>query len=39
MHERWNALTAVAGLIFCCALAVTFVPLPGLNRAGISKAA
>jgi drug/metabolite transporter (DMT)-like permease len=39
MHERWNALTAVAGLIFCCALAVTFVPFPGLNRAGISKAA
>ena len=32
MHERWTPLTVVAGLIFCAALAVTFVPLPGLSR-------
>ena len=32
MHERWTPLTVVAGLIFCAALAVTFVPLPGFSR-------
>jgi drug/metabolite transporter (DMT)-like permease len=30
MHESWTPLTAISGLIFCCALAVTFAPLPWL---------
>lgn len=29
MHERWNAGTVVAGLLFCAALAATFVPQSG----------
>jgi drug/metabolite transporter (DMT)-like permease len=29
-HEAWTVLTVIAGLILCCALAVTFVPIPGL---------
>jgi drug/metabolite transporter (DMT)-like permease len=31
-HEAWSALTVIAGLIFCCALTVTFAPLPGLGE-------
>jgi hypothetical protein len=27
-HEPWTTLTVVGGLVLCCALAVTFVPLP-----------
>ncbi len=30
-HEAWSPLTVIAGLIFCCALTVTFAPLPGLG--------
>ncbi len=29
-HEAWTPLTVIAGLILCCALAVTFAPLPRL---------
>jgi drug/metabolite transporter (DMT)-like permease len=29
-HEAWTPLTVAGGLVLCCALAVTFVPLPGL---------
>jgi drug/metabolite transporter (DMT)-like permease len=31
MHEAWTVLTVVGGLVLCLALAVTFVPLPGLG--------
>ena len=31
MHEPWTALTLAGGLVLCAALAVTFVPLPGLG--------
>ena len=31
-HEPWTAVTVVAGLILCAALAVTFVPLPSAGR-------
>jgi drug/metabolite transporter (DMT)-like permease len=31
VHEPWTALTVLAGLIFCSALAATFVPLPWLG--------
>lgn len=31
-HEPWTPLTVLAGLILCCALAVTFAPLPFLGR-------
>jgi len=30
MHEPWTPLTVVGGLVLCCALAATFVPLPWL---------
>ena len=30
-HERWTVLTVLAGLIFCSALAATFVPVPWLG--------
>ena len=30
-HEAWSALTVIAGLLFCVALAVTFAPIPGLE--------
>lgn len=33
LREAWTPLTIVAGLIFCAALAVTFVPLPWLSIA------
>lgn len=39
MHEHWTALTIVAGLVFCCALAVTFAPLPVLDRGKLREAA
>jgi drug/metabolite transporter (DMT)-like permease len=29
-HEPWTPLTVIGGLILCCALAVTFAPVPGL---------
>jgi len=29
-REPWTPLTVAGGLILCCALAVTFVPIPGL---------
>lgn len=32
VREAWSPLTAVAGLIFCAALAVTFAPIPGLRE-------
>lgn len=31
LHERWTVLTVLAGLIFCSALAATFVPIPWLG--------
>lgn len=31
VREAWSPLTALAGLIFCAALAVTFAPIPGLR--------
>jgi drug/metabolite transporter (DMT)-like permease len=31
MHEPWSPLTVAGGAVLCCALAVTFVPLPGLR--------
>ncbi len=30
-RESWSPLTALAGLVFCAALTVTFAPLPGLR--------
>ena len=36
MHERWTPLTVVSGLMFCAALAVSFVPRPRLGRRGDS---
>jgi len=40
MHEAWTALTVVGGLVLCCALGVTFVPLPWLGtREAASRAA
>ncbi|HEX3464072.1 MAG TPA: DMT family transporter [Candidatus Elarobacter sp.] len=30
MHEAWTPLTVVGGLVLCCALAATFVPVPWL---------
>ena len=35
-HEAWSPLTAVAGAILMCALAVTFVRLPGRGRVATS---
>jgi drug/metabolite transporter (DMT)-like permease len=32
LHESWTALTVIAGLLFACALAVSFAPLPWLGR-------
>jgi drug/metabolite transporter (DMT)-like permease len=29
-HEPWTPLTVIGGLILCCALTVTFAPVPGL---------
>jgi drug/metabolite transporter (DMT)-like permease len=29
-HEAWTPLTVLGGVILCCALAVTFAPVPGL---------
>jgi drug/metabolite transporter (DMT)-like permease len=31
LRETWTALTIVGGLVLCCALAVTFVPVPWLG--------
>jgi len=31
LHESWTALTVVGGLVLCCALAATFVPIPWLG--------
>jgi drug/metabolite transporter (DMT)-like permease len=31
LHETWTALTVAGGLVLCAALAVTFVPIPGLG--------
>ena len=30
LHESWTVLTAIGGLVLCCALAVTFLPIPWL---------
>jgi drug/metabolite transporter (DMT)-like permease len=32
LHESWTVLTVIAGLLFACALAVSFAPLPWLGR-------
>ena len=34
LHEAWTVLTVVGGLVLCCALAVTFVPIPVASRRG-----
>ncbi|MDB5027467.1 MAG: Integral rane protein [Candidatus Eremiobacteraeota bacterium] len=31
LHEPWTPLTVVGGLVLCCALAATFVPIPWLR--------
>lgn len=31
LHESWTILTLIGGLILCCALAATFVPIPWLR--------
>jgi chloramphenicol-sensitive protein RarD len=31
LHEAWTPLTVIGGLVLCCALAVTFVPVPWLG--------
>lgn len=39
-REHWTVLTAIGGLVLCAALAVTFVPIPGLRtREAASSAA
>ncbi len=40
MRESWTAMTVLGGLVLCCALAATFVPLPWLGtREAASRAA
>ncbi|GAC1660192.1 MAG: hypothetical protein NVS4B13_08510 [Candidatus Elarobacter sp.] len=31
LHESWTLLTVIGGLVLCCALAVTFAPMPWLR--------
>lgn len=39
LHESWTVLTVIGGLVLCCALAATFVPIPWLAAGPARRAA